>query len=473
MRFRYRFIGLGVVLAGCFVQSSCTQTNRAADANPQESTMAADPKRSVQASSVAPQAAKPVTDIQSAVRRAVGWHPTILEAAGRVNEQSELIADARSGYLPSIGGGVDLGYDSSRSGDNGPKFNITATQMVYDFGKVSGRVEAETAVHDVRQAEFLSTVDGIIKETIEAAIEIVRNEELAQVADEQIRDVQAIGELVEARTDRGASTRSDSLQAQARLQAAQSTALEISGQKQRWQSTLSALLGGTARLGANTSFATLKNACGASEPDWDRTPAVIAARSQKREADAQVKLARAQMLPTVALEATSRMGLLGGDNNSDQIIGFTVKGDLYNGGSFRARQNAANIAAQTSAAAIATAQYDAQRSWFEAAGQIVSLTALQQSLGNRETMMRETKALYQKQFLDLGTRTLLDVLNAEQEFHAARFDEINTRHDLQKLNLQCAASAGRLRSMFQLERASNAAAGQFSGSVPGRVRTAS
>jgi adhesin transport system outer membrane protein len=65
-------------------------------------------------------------------------------------------------------------------------------------------------------------------------------------------------------------------------------------------------------------------------------------------------------------------------------------------------------------------------------------------------MMRETRDLYQKQFLDLGTRTLLDVLNADQELHAARFDEINTRFDLYKLNVECAYAAGRLRDAFGL-----------------------
>ena len=55
-----------------------------------------------------------------------------------------------------------------------------------------------------------------------------------------------------------------------------------------------------------------------------------------------------------------------------------------------------------------------------------------------------------KQFLDLGTRTLLDVLNADQELHSARFDEINTRFDLYKLNVECAYASGRLREVFGL-----------------------
>ncbi len=92
------------------------------------------------------------------------------------------------------------------------------------------------------------------------------------------------------------------------------------------------------------------------------------------------------------------------------------------------------------------------------------MRALQKSLASRQPMMRETRNIYQAQFLDLGTRTLLDVLNADQELHAARFDEINTRYDLYKLNIECGYAAGRLRDIFGLssepppERGSTASA---------------
>ncbi|MGA1832218.1 TolC family protein [Rhizobium wenxiniae] len=447
-------IKLGLVIAVTVLQTSCGQTSDKTAAHRQQAA-----KTQMLAGSKLPPSPEvtgsiakpvPVTDIETAVRRVVSWHPSIQEAAGRIRQQNELIADARSGYLPSVGGGIDLAAQKGDSADWSPRFNATASQMIYDFGKVSGRVEAESAISGVRRAEFLATVDDMIRETVLASVEVMRNARLAAIAGEQIRDVSAIAELVTARTDRGASTRSDKLQAQARIQAAQSTALEINAEKQRWEGSLNSLLGQMSDVRLRPSFpSTLNKACAGPEPAWETVPTVIAAKSRKREADARVKLARADMLPTIALEGTTRMKTWGG-GDTDYMIGVTIKSDLYNGSSFRARQNAARYGAQATEAAIAVGKYDAQRSWIQSASQVGSLSTLLKSLGSRQTMMRETRDLYQKQFLDLGTRTLLDVLNADQELHAARFDEINTRFDLYKLNVECAYAAGRLRDAFGL-----------------------
>ncbi|AYD02581.1 TolC family outer membrane protein [Neorhizobium sp. NCHU2750] len=449
-----RTLTFGVLIAAAIIQTSCNKTTDKLSAKP-----VTDPQvtSSIAAKgSPAPKPANamstpaPVTDVESAVRRVVSWHPAIQEAAGKIRQQKELIADARSGYLPGVGGGVDLAAQTGDSGQWAPKLNVSASQMIYDFGKVSGRVEAESATYDTRRAEFLATVDDTIRETVLASVELLRNARLAVVAKEQIDDVKAIGQLVDARTDRGASTRSDKLQAEARIQAAQSTALEINADKQRWEGTLNALLGQASSVKLRPAFPTaLNKACAGPPPDWDTVPVVVAARSRKQEADAQVKLARANMLPTISMEATSRFKTWGNDD-SDYLVGLTVKGDLYNGGAFKARQNAARYAAEASEAAIASGKFDAQKNWIESAAQVNSLSILLKSLGSRQAMMRETRDLYQKQFLDLGTRTLLDVLNADQELHAARFDEINTRFDLYKLNVECAYSAGRLRDTFGL-----------------------
>jgi outer membrane protein, adhesin transport system len=478
MTFKCRSFAVGLMASTLvLLQSSCSQTSQH---KPQMATVnepgqpnglrqnAGDVTGSIaNASASAATASTPsvtVTNLSEAVRRAVDWHPAIREALGQVRQQGEVIAEARAGYLPSVGGGINLGAENGSSGDWGPKFNLTATQMLYDFGKVSGKVEAETALRDARTAEFLASVDDVIRDTALAWVEVLRNDALTGVAREQISDVQSIGKLVEARTDSGASTRSDKLQAQARVQAAQSTALEIAGQKRRWDSTLGALLGGARATRMRANFpAALDRACTGSQPDWDTVPTVIAAKSRQREADARVKLARADMLPTLALEASSRVKAWDPSDDPEYVIGLTIKGDLYNGGAFQARQNAAKYAAQVSEAAVATGRFDSQKTWIESAGQVASMRALLRSLASRQPMMRETRNIYQAQFLDLGTRTLLDVLNADQELHAARFDEINTRYDLYKLNIECGYSAGRLRDIFGLsseppaERAKTAA----------------
>ncbi len=70
------------------------------------------------------------------------------------------------------------------------------------------------------------------------------------------------------------------------------------------------------------------------------------------------------------------------------------------------------------------------------------------SLESRADMMVKTRDLYREQYVELGTRTLLDLLNAEQELHESRFQIANTIHDLRRLNISCLYNTGKVRKEF-------------------------
>ena len=61
-----------------------------------------------------------------------------------------------------------------------------------------------------------------------------------------------------------------------------------------------------------------------------------------------------------------------------------------------------------------------------------------------------TKDLYRKQYLDLGTRSLVDLLNAEQEYHQARVEVLNSELDLKASQIECAYSQGLLSAGFNV-----------------------
>ncbi|WP_244467879.1 TolC family outer membrane protein [Nitratireductor soli] len=404
------------------------------------------------ASSTPPPADKGPLTLETAVQRAVSYHPSVAEAVGRLNQQGEALNEARAGYRPRVSWGVNSNFDS-REGDYGPSLDVSASQMIYDFGKVDGRVQIATAGKAGRKSQVLMAVDELIRETAHAAIEIQRNQALAGVARDQVKDTSAILDLVRSRTDKGASTRSDELQAEARVQAAEATTLEVQAQSRRWTSALAALTDtpGTMARGARPP-GWLSRACASADPDWSRVPAVMQAEAERSAAVAQIGLSRAESLPTLSLDAGVGTDLTRiGSSDPDYTIGLNVSGSLYNGGESGARQAAAGHALRSSEAARLRAQVDVRRSLTEATGQISSMRALLASLSKRQTMMKETRDLYRTQYLELGTRTLLDLLNADQEFHAARFDEVNIRYDLQRLGIDCAYSAGDLRSKFSLE----------------------
>jgi len=390
--------------------------------------------------------------LETAVRRAVSYHPSVVEAVSRLNQQGEALNEARAGYRPRLSWGVNTDFDSG-AGDYRPSLEVSGSQMIYDFGKVDGRVQIATAGIAGRKSQVLMAVDDLIRETAHAAIELQRNQALAGVARDQVKDTGAILDLVRSRTEKGASTRSDELQAEARVQAAEATTLEVQAQTRRWTSALAALTGtsGAMARGADVP-GWLSAACDSADPDWSRVPAVMQADAERASAVAQIGLSRAESLPTLSLDAGVGTDLTRiGSSDPDYTIGLNVKGSLYNGGESGARRAAAGHALRSSEAAKLRAQVGIRRSLTEATGQISSMRALLASLSKRQAMMDETRDLYRTQYLELGTRTLLDLLNADQEFHAARFDEINIRYDLQRLGIDCAYNTGNLRGNFSLE----------------------
>ena len=80
----------------------------------------------------------------------------------------------------------------------------------------------------------------------------------------------------------------------------------------------------------------------------------------------------------------------------------------------------------------------------------MSLASALQILRRQQQLSERTRELYQQQYLDLGSRPLLDVLNAEQEVYQARFAELQIQSQLRQLQLNCLYNTGTLRQAFAL-----------------------
>ncbi|GHC73305.1 TolC family type I secretion outer membrane protein [Limoniibacter endophyticus] len=392
------------------------------------------------------------------MKRAVSFHPSLGEATARIGQYEAEIDVARAGYYPKISGGINSNYDrrADREGFN-PRATVQASQMVYDFGKVSGAVNVASAQRAVQQTELLLQTDNLVRDVAYAVIEVDRYQKLLAVAQQQVNGVEDIAKLVRQRSDTGASTLSDKIQAEARLQAAQSRVLELSAQLARWQTTLSSLTGTSVHVSGAVFPASFSKHCATGEPDWNTVPAIQQAVARRGEAMAHLSKSRADSLPTFSLDADAGYDLSGNsrsrhdEDEPEFTVGLNVRGNIYEGGANKARRNAANFALGAADAARQSAQLEVMEGLSAARSQIQGLSALQASLEKRDGMIAQTRDLYKRQYLDLGTRTLLDLLNAEQELHAARFERVNAASDLMRLNADCLYNSGRTRGAFGLQ----------------------
>lgn len=404
--------------------------------------------------------AEPGFDLNQAVALAVQWHPSITQAVSQLYQQGEAINAAQAGYRPQISGGVKAGVDSGYNGERGSQsLSLSLKQMLYDFGKVSSAVDAARARAAQAQAQLLLAVDQVARDTAYAYVEMQRYRGLLATAEAQVQGLGRIVELARQRSEMGASTRSDVVQAQSRVDGGLATLQEYRAAYARWQATLANLLGrATTPDGSETYPPALANACQAGESGGDTLPAVLAAFAQRNQAQAELAQARAQAFPTVSLEPSVNHYLDNGYNENNPYLDRTQAGiylnvevPIYQGGATSARSRGASYALSAADAAEDAARLQARQGLAEARVQTLSLgnrlTALQQRQGH----ISEARELYGHQYLELGTRPLLDLLNAEQEIYQARFDLTNTGADLRRLQVDCLYNSGALRRAFALE----------------------
>ena len=172
-----------------------------------------------------------------------------------------------------------------------------------------------------------------------------------------------------------------------------------------------------------------------------KTAEEIARREVSRQDAAQV--------PTVDLIAShtySRNGsyqTLGSQTTHNTFIGVDVQFTVYQGGaiSSRVREASANLerSRQELLNARRQATLDARQASLGVQSGLALHQALRQALSSSETQVRSTRRGF-----EVGVRTRVDVLNAEQQLFATRRDLAGSRYQTLVAGLQLKAAAGTL-----------------------------
>ncbi len=398
-------------------------------------------------------------DFNEAVSQAVGWHPAVGESVGELRRQQQNIRAARAGYFPQLSLGVIGGYDSETDGDgDGHAVQLYVSQVIYDFGKISGSVDAATATAHASQARVLLQIDTVARDTAQAALEVLRYQTLMRSADAQVEGVSSISDLVRMRNQRGASTRSDVLQSQARIESARANRQQTLAQLSRWRSVLQNLVGVTEPIVLKPGVpGAVMNGCMVDPLKVNTAPSVLVAEAERSQAVAQLKEARAQSWPTLSLDGSVNRYLdqqyvdSNALNDHESAIFLNLSMPIYQGGRIFSNRDAANFAMRSAEAAKDTAQLTVSRDLRIAQSQSVGLERSLNILDARLRAIEETRDLYRKQYSALGTRTLVELLNSEDEVQQARVELANNQYDLYRLNIDCLYTVGEIRAAFALQ----------------------
>jgi adhesin transport system outer membrane protein len=124
--------------------------------------------------------------------------------------------------------------------------------------------------------------------------------------------------------------------------------------------------------------------------------------------------------------------------------------NFFQGGAVAAQSRSASYAEQAAKAKLNSVYLDILDQTRINREQIENKQKQMSILQSRQTTTIKTQELYQEQY-KLGTRSALDLLNAEQAIHAVASDIENARYDIYSSLVQFIAATGKSREVYALD----------------------
>jgi TolC family type I secretion outer membrane protein len=341
--------------------------------------------------------------------------------------------------------GTTLSSDARRTPEVA---TLSVTQPLYRGGRTLAETSrAENLVLQGR-AQLQSTEQSVLLDAATAYTNLLQDQ---AVLDLNINNEQVLQRQLDAARDRfqvGEITRTDVSQAEARLSRARADRIQSEGNLTSSRANYLRIVGEPpARLSpARVPAVIPANETDALNSAASDNPAVISSRYAERAARDDVDLVSGELLPTVSLQGTlSRQ-------HESQTEGFerdvaeatgVLSVPLYQAGSVDARvREAKQTASQRRILVddtVRRAKEDATRTWEALTTARARIQAFQAQIRANEIALEGVE-----QEARVGSRTVLDVLDAEQELLDAKVNLVRAQHDEIVSAYQLTASVGRL-----------------------------
>lgn len=397
--------------------------------------------------------------LREAAAQALQHDPRLRAAADDTRAAAADVEIARAGYRPNLT--LEVGSNLSRYylndlpagfpslGPLNPIYeSLTAGQALYSGGELDARLrQAGGRLAAARETEEQAR-QQLLLAAVTAYLDVVRDRAVVELDRASLQTLEQALSDAQKRFEVGSATRTDVAQAQARVAGAQADLQRAQAAERVSEAHFERVIG-TRPDTLSTDWpqpplpATLEQALAA----VDRAPAVRAAQAQGAAARAQIDAARAAQRPHLALlgkVANQDDTMFSPDGYYDWSVQVQASLPLYTGGADRARIAQAAAAADSAQAAADDARRAAAESiaaawsWLGAAAEVIR--------ADEANVQASTLALDDvRKELAAGTRTTLDLLNAERDRLAAQVDLAASRHDRAVAAYQLLAACGRLR----------------------------
>jgi len=403
--------------------------------------------------------------LDAAVRQAIDHHPEVTARLNALRAAENEARYARGAWLPRIDLEASVGRDSDRITSRSPASQslsrnglaLSASQTLWDGLATRDEVQRLDHAVQTRYFEFQSTADDTALEAAKAYVDVLRYRELVKLAEDNYVQHKYVSDQLQLKKSAGVGRGVDVEQANARLALAESNlATEVANLHD--VSARFLRLVGQAPSPVLARPTSLQGNLGSSQTDvlsqaLAHSPAISAAVENLRAAQAQAQGKESAYQPKVEARVRSGVGKnFDGVQNQkrDTAAEIVLNWNLYNGGSDQARVKQYADLINQAADLRDKACRDVRQTTAIAHNDIAKLTTQLGALDRNVLAIAKARDAYRQQF-DIGQRSLLDLLNAENELYTAKRAYANAEWDLQTAQARTHAARHTLLTQLGLQ----------------------
>lgn len=379
-----------------------------------------------------------------AMAAAYQTNPVLQAQRAQQRATDEQVPQALSGWRPSVQAQGSYGAVDTKttlnagvtSRDDLRPLNgaVTLSQNLFAGGRTVSATDQAEAVVMAGRANLESVEQTTLLNAVRAYMDVIRDQSVVEL---NKNNVEVLRRQLEATTDRfrvGELTRTDTAQAEARLSLSRSSLIaaeaQLTASRSFYERVVGQMPGTLERPASLTDLPESEEA--ARQVAEMNNPALRAARHAEAASREAINVAKGALLPTFDVQAQYRYGRDPSstirDVEESSILGvLTVP--LYQSGVEYSQVRQAKELNNESRMQVMAAQrevHEAVRNAWEV------LRASRASIASTREGVRASEIALEgvKQELEVGARTTLDVLNAEQEYLNTRVSLVSAERDL-------------------------------------------
>jgi adhesin transport system outer membrane protein len=377
----------------------------------------------------------------------------------------EEIGVARGGYFPRVDLTAGTGRESlkqppvsSRNDYTRSGVLLSLNQMIFDGFATRNEVRRLDKAKLVRYYELLDASESVALEASRATLDVLRYRQLVDLAKDNYIQHKATYDQIEKRTQSGVGRRVDFEQAGSRLALAEINLITETANLHDVSARYQRLVGSqpiaaiTPPVQVATAFPGQAKA--ALDTLHQKNPALLAATENIEAAQYEIHTRRAAYSPRLDFRARTDQtdNYLGTPGNRDyNVAELVVSWNLFNGGSDRAREKQTIEKKNLAFDLREKACRDTRQTLLIAYNDVLRLKEQSVFHAKQVVLLEKTRNAYRDQF-NVGQRTLLDLLDTENELLAARRSAVNAEADLNLAYLRTYAGMGTLLEVLGLQR---------------------